>query len=208
MANWKLHKYYRGLVLVMIKDRINYLVSGPYFLSESDTHSLLKIVTKAPSNAKMDNKQFLEFLEEVCCIGAHLGIYIPFPDESIKMELLKAIVHKLENKIFPALKYLDQPINYAIHPHSKLSSSVSGNTITLSSEMFTDEHLSVVTTVSGSLVEHTVFFEGVNLHDINNALDRLIQYSITPVMSTGYKKEKINQKIKELNIELEEIERE
>lgn len=208
MANWKLHKYYRGLVLVMIKDRLNYLVSGSYLLSDSDTHSLLKIVTKSPSNAKMDNKQFLEFLEEVCCIGSYLGIYIPFPDEEIKMELLKEIVQKLENKIFPALKYLDQPINYAIHPHSKLSSSVSGNTITLSSEMFTDEHLSVVTTISGSLVEHTVFFEGINLQDINNALDRLIQYSISPIMSTDYKKDKISQKIKELNIELQAIEKE
>ena len=81
MANWKLHKYYRGVVLENIRDRLNELEACPFSLNKTQTHLLLKIITKAKSTALMDNKQFLEYLEEVWCIGAHIGIYIFEPNE-------------------------------------------------------------------------------------------------------------------------------
>lgn len=86
MANWKLHKYYRGVCLEQIKDRLNHLEACPFYLNKTQAHILLKTITNSKSTAMMDNKQFLEFLEEVWCIGAHLGIYIPEPNEEIDHE--------------------------------------------------------------------------------------------------------------------------
>lgn len=82
MANWKLHKYYRGVVLPLIKDRLNELQACPfYLLSDIETHTVLKTVTKIDSHSNLDNKQFLLFLEEVYCIAAHLDLFIPDPNE-------------------------------------------------------------------------------------------------------------------------------
>lgn len=91
MANWKLHKYYRGVCIRMIRDRLNDLKACSIPLSDSDTHYLMKSITKTESTAKMDNKQFLEFIEEIWCIGAHLGIIIPDPPNNTMKELHKAI---------------------------------------------------------------------------------------------------------------------
>lgn len=83
MASYKLHRYYRGVILPQIKDRLNELQACPfYFLSDCDTHGVLKSVTKIESHSKLDNKQFLLFLEEVFCIAAHLDLVIPDPNES------------------------------------------------------------------------------------------------------------------------------
>lgn len=81
MANWKLHKYYRKVCVGMIKDKLNELKACPFLLNNTQTHSLIKSLTKTESTAFYDNKQYLEFLEHVWCIGAHLDIYIPEPNE-------------------------------------------------------------------------------------------------------------------------------
>ncbi|WP_185216192.1 hypothetical protein [Sphingobacterium mizutaii] len=82
MANWKLHKYYRKVCVSMIKDRINQLNICPFLLNNNQTHGLIKSLTRTKSTSLFDNKEFLEFLEEVWCIGAHIGIYIPEPNEN------------------------------------------------------------------------------------------------------------------------------
>lgn len=76
-----LNKYYWGVCIEMIKDRLNSLEACPYFLSADETHELIKIITKISTTTTMNNKEFLEFLEEVWCIGSHLEIYIPEPNE-------------------------------------------------------------------------------------------------------------------------------
>lgn len=81
MANWKLHKAYRGYILPMITERLNYLVRPLPLLTNHDVHSILKTITKVESHSKSDNKQFLIFLEEVFCIAAHLDLVIPDPNE-------------------------------------------------------------------------------------------------------------------------------
>lgn len=82
MANYKLHRYYRGVVIPKIKDRLNELKACPfYFLNDTETHSVLKAITKTESHSQIDNKQFLLFLEEVFCIAAHLDLIIPDPNQ-------------------------------------------------------------------------------------------------------------------------------
>lgn len=83
MANWKLHKYYRGVVLPLIKGRLNELKACPfYLLSDIDTHIVLKTITRTESHSSIGNKQFLLYLEEVYCIAAHLDLVIPDPNET------------------------------------------------------------------------------------------------------------------------------
>lgn len=81
MANWKLHKAYRSYILTMITERLNELVEPFPFLENQDVHIILKTITKIESHGKVDNKQFLLFLEEVFCIAAHLDLIIPDPNE-------------------------------------------------------------------------------------------------------------------------------
>lgn len=83
MANWKLHRYYRGVVVPRIKDRLNELQACPFLVLDTHlTHQVLKSITKIESHSKLDNKQFLLFLEEIFCIAAHLDLVIPDPNES------------------------------------------------------------------------------------------------------------------------------
>lgn len=81
MASYKMVKYYWGVVIPQIKDRLNQLKVCPFLLDETDTHILVKGITKTKTTAKLTNKDFLLFLEKVWCWGAHLGIYISNPNE-------------------------------------------------------------------------------------------------------------------------------
>jgi len=81
MANWKLHKAYRGYILQMITDRLNELVDPFPLLTKDDVHLVLKKVTDTESHQKLDNTSFNLYLEEVFCIAAHLDLVIPDPNE-------------------------------------------------------------------------------------------------------------------------------
>lgn len=67
----------------MIQDRLLQLECCPFFFSNPDNvHLLLKTFLKVPTTTKLNNKQFLLFLEEIYAIGAiALDIYIPEPKE-------------------------------------------------------------------------------------------------------------------------------
>lgn len=93
-----LNDYYWGVCVEMIKDRLNYLKACLFLLDKDDTHYIIKTVTQTQSTAKLDNKQFLEFIEEVWCIGAHLGIIIPDPNYIHMKEIHEAIDLVLEAK--------------------------------------------------------------------------------------------------------------
>lgn len=84
MASWKIHKYYRGVVLVMLTDRLNDLMSLPYLLTTLDVHSIIKQITKTKSTANFNDSEFNYFLEKVWCIGSHIGVNIPDPNEEVK----------------------------------------------------------------------------------------------------------------------------
>lgn len=84
-------KYYWGVVIPQIKDRLNELKVCPFLLDQDDTHLLVKSITKTPSTAKLTNKKYLIFLEKVWCLGAHLGIYISNPNEITMEKLLSKV---------------------------------------------------------------------------------------------------------------------
>lgn len=203
MANWKLHKYYRGFCLPTIRSRLIQLNACSPILKDDDIHEVLKSITKTPSNAELDNKQFLEFLEQVWCIGAHLDIYLPYPEEITKMEQLKRIVDKLENKIFPYRDLLSRGF-YPLDKETKLSINKSG--IGIMSHMFTDEHLDTTTVDSGTLIQKKLFFEGKYLDNIEKGLDTFISSVVEPLKSPEYRKQVLSEKIKKLQEEYESCE--
>ncbi len=94
MASYKMVKYYWGVAIPQIKDRLNQLKVCPFLLDETDTHVLVKGITKTKTTAGLTNTDFLLFLEKVWCWGAHLGIYISNPNE-ITMEKLLSKVNTL-----------------------------------------------------------------------------------------------------------------
>ena len=118
------------------------------------------------------------------------------------MKLLQQIVWQLENKVFPAIKYLDNPISFPIDEHTKISTSKSGNCVTIISHMWTDEHLMINTVESGTLIEHKITFNGEHLETINNSLNKLISSTIKDITSKDHKKKLLTQRIKDLNEEL------
>lgn len=203
MANWKLHKYYRGFCLPTIRSRLIQLQACSPILSDDDVHEILKSITGTPSNAELTNKQFLEFLEQIWCIGAHLDIYLPYPEEIHRMEQLKRIVDKMEKEIFPYRNMLERGF-YPLSKETKLSINKAG--IGITSHMFTDEHLDTITTDSGTLVQKKMFFEGKHLDNIEKGLDHFISSVVDPLKSPEYRKKVISDKIKKLQEEYESCE--
>lgn len=203
MANWKLHKYYRGFCLPTIRSRLIQLQACSPILSDDDVHEILKSITDTPSNAELTNKQFLEFLEQIWCIGAHLDIYLPYPEEIHKMEQLKRIVDKMEKDIFPYRDILARGF-YPLEKDTKLSINKSG--IGIMSYMFSAEHLNIDTVISGSLVQKKMFFEGKHLDNIEKGLDHFIASVVEPVKSPEYRKKVLSERIKKLQEEYESCE--
>lgn len=203
MANWKLHKYYRGFCLPTIRIRLIQLEACSPILSDDDVHEILKSITKTPSNAELTNKQFLEFLEQVWCIGAHLDIYLPYPEEITKMEQLKRIVDKLEKNIFPYREIIERGA-YPLDKETKLTVNKSGVGIT--SHMFTDDHLDITTTESGSIVSSKIFFPGNYLTGIEQGIDNFINSVVKPARSPESRKQVLAEKIKKLQEEYESCE--
>lgn len=202
MANWKLHKYYRGFCLPTIRSRLIQLNACTHILKDDDVHELLKRVTNTPSNAGLSNKEFLDFLEQIWCIAAHLDIYLPYPEEITKMEQLHRIVDKLENKVFPYRELIERG-SYPLDSESKLSINKAGVGIT--SRAFDAEHLDICTTGSGSLVQTRIFFAGTYLDDIERGLDHFISSVVDDLRSPHTRKKVIEHKIKELQEELSNI---
>ncbi|GHE35128.1 hypothetical protein GCM10017764_17950 [Sphingobacterium griseoflavum] len=179
---------------------------GFQVLSDSDTHSIIKTLTGWPSAGSFTNKQFLEFLEEIWCIGAHLGIYIPYPNEIDTMKELEKIVELLKNEVFPAVEYIDTPLFLPIDKETKLT--IRKQTINLDSHFFTDDHLELVISKGDPLITTRLFFEGKHLPIITEGINKIIETIIKPIMSKDHKRQVITSKIKELEQELTEIENE
>lgn len=169
-------------------------------LSDSDTHSIIKTMTGWPSSGSFTNNQFLEFLEEIWCIGAHLGIYIPYPNEIDTMKELEKIVELLKNEVFPAVEYIDTPLFLIIDKETKLT--IRKHTINLDSYFFTDDHLELVISKGEPLITTRLFFEGRHLPRINEGINRIIETIIKPLMSKDHKRQVITSRIKELEQEL------
>jgi len=200
MANWKLHKYYRGMVLDMIRDRLNYLEACPFLLTKTQTHNLIKSLTKAKSTALMDNKQFLEYLEEVWCIGAHLGIYIPEPNET-PMKLIERMVEMMEDSIIPMQHIITSPIS--IEMRNKTVFYVSSIQISMTHNQFGDEHFNITMMgTENALVTTRPGYKGTFATEIIDDLQNFIKYHVDSLSKD--KANKIKQKIQSLEKELEE----
>lgn len=140
MASHKLHKYYRGIVIPQLKDRLNQLKVCPFLLEDDDVHILVKGITRTVSTANFDNTSFNLFLEQVWCWGAHLGIYINDPNESVVMDKLKELTDLIQELIIPYVGKID-PVKLDLTKDITLY--VRDKKVDLCSYLFTENHLEI-----------------------------------------------------------------
>lgn len=140
MASHKLHKYYRGIVIPQLKDRLNQLKVCPFLLEDDDVHIIVKGITKTVSTANFDNTSFNLFLEQVWCWGAHLGIYIDDPNESLVMDKLKELTDLIIELLVPYVGKIE-PLKLDLT--KEITLYIRDKKVELLSHLFTENHLEI-----------------------------------------------------------------
>lgn len=210
MASWELHKYYRGLCLPMIKSRLNHLKACSFRLTNIQTHQLIKWLTNTETTAKFDNKQYLEFLEQVWCIGAHIGVTIPDPNEPTEMQKIKELSDVLKAVYTTLRPFISSPVTFFINEHTNLVCT--DNSARLFGYSFTDFHIEV--TVYASTKEPTTLvtvvpeFNDRHLYKITHDLLEVFKKEIEPICNKDNRLSTINTRIGILQNEKEAIENE
>lgn len=206
MASWELHKYYRGVVLPMLKERLNELKICTFKITNLDAHQLIKILTKTKTTANLDNKDYLLFLEEVWCIGAHLGIVIPNPNERTHMEKIQELSDKLVEIYAHVMPFISTTLSYNLG--AEVSVKLSLKYATLTSHLFTDYHLDITYYKENGKTFFTTYttFNDHYVEDISRNLTVLFNETIKPSLSKDKMIASINTKIEALQNEKATIE--
>ncbi|MCY4781461.1 hypothetical protein ORI89_17525 [Sphingobacterium sp. UT-1RO-CII-1] len=152
----------------------------------------------------------MEFLENVWCIGAHIGIVIPDPNEQTEMQKLKELHELLYTIYFKSRDFIKGKNIYNIGPEIKIT--IGNNSASINCYLFTEYHIeiSVFTheEITKSLISVTPEFNDKYVYEIIQKINDLYNSEINPKINKENRLSVIDSQIENLTKEKQILENE